>query len=68
MKKIASIICLILACGCLFASQFTTIEDLDGHDIGVQTAVLYEELITDRVPNSTIQYYTMPNDMILALS
>lgn len=68
MKKIASIICLILACGCLFASQFTTIEDLDGHDIGVQTAVLYEELITDRVPNSTIQYYTMPNDMILALT
>lgn len=68
MKKIASIICFILACGCLFASQFTTIEDLDGHDIGVQTAVLYEELITDRVPNSTIQYYTMPNDMILALT
>lgn len=68
MKKIASIICLILACGCLFASQFTTIEDLDGHAIGVQTAVLYEELITDRVPNSTIQYYTMPNDMILALT
>ena len=68
MKKIASIICLILACGCLFASQFTTIEDLDGRNIGVQTAVLYEELITDRVPNSTIQYYTMPNDMILALT
>ena len=68
MKKIASIICLILVAGCLFASQFTTIEDLDGHDIGVQTAVLYEELITDRVPNSTIQYYTMPNDMILALT
>ena len=68
MKKIATIICLILACGCLFASQFTTIEDLDGHEIGVQTAVLYEELITDRVPNSTIQYYTMPNDMILALT
>ena len=68
MKKIASIICLMLAAGCLFASQFTTIEDLDGHDIGVQTAVLYEELITDRVPNSTIQYYTMPNDMILALT
>lgn len=68
MKKIASIICLILAAGCLFASQFTTIEDLDGRNIGVQTAVLYEELITDRVPNSTIQYYTMPNDMILALT
>ena len=38
MKKFSSIICLILAAGCLFASQFTTIEDLDGHEIGVQTA------------------------------
>ena len=48
-------------------SEFTEIEDLNGHNIGVQTAVLYEELIQDRVPDSTIQYYTMPNDMILAL-
>ncbi len=43
------------------------IEDLDGKNIGVQTAVLYEELIRDRVPNTVFQYYTMPNDMILAL-
>ena len=46
---------------------YTEIEDLNGKNIGVQTAVLYEELILDRVPDSTIQYYTMPNDMILAL-
>ena len=49
------------------ASDFNTIEDLDGKNIGVQTAVLYEELIMERVPNATFQYYTMPNDMILAL-
>ena len=49
------------------ASEFTTIEDLNGHDIGVQTAVLYEDLIRSRVPDTTFQYYTMPNDMILAL-
>ena len=49
------------------AVGFSTIEELNGHDIGVQTAVLYEELIQDRVPDSTFQYYTMPNDMILAL-
>lgn len=49
-------------------SQYKTIEDLNGRNIGVQTAVLYEELIQDRVPDSTIQYYTMPNDMILALT
>lgn len=49
-------------------SQYKTIEDLNGRNIGVQTAVLYEELIQNRVPDSTIQYYTMPNDMILALT
>lgn len=48
--------------------KYETIEDLNGKNIGVQTAVLYEELIQDRVPDSTIQYYTMPNDMILALT
>ena len=51
----------------LSAAEYTTIEELDGKNIGVQTAVLYEELIMDRVPNATFQYYTMPNDMILAL-
>ena len=29
------------------ASEYKTIEDLDGKNIGVQTAVLYEELIRD---------------------
>lgn len=48
-------------------STYKTIEDLDGKPIGVQTAVLYEELIMDRVPNTKFQYYTMPNDLILAL-
>lgn len=43
------------------------IEEFDGKPIAVQTAVLYEELIQDRVPNTVFQYYTMPNDMILAL-
>ncbi|MCR5761148.1 MAG: transporter substrate-binding domain-containing protein [Sphaerochaetaceae bacterium] len=47
--------------------SFDTIEDFDGLPIGVQTAVLYEELIMDRVPNTTFQYYTMPTDMIQAL-
>ena len=43
------------------------IEEFDGKKIGVQTAVLYEELIMDRVPNTEFQYFTMPNDLILAL-
>ena len=68
-KTVLLISMLVLALLPLAAeSQNQTIEDLNGRNIGVQTAVLYEELIQDRVPDSTIQYYTMPNDMILALT
>ncbi|MBO6001845.1 MAG: transporter substrate-binding domain-containing protein, partial [Spirochaetales bacterium] len=48
-------------------SKFEKIEDFNGLPIGVQTAVLYEELIQARVPDTEFQYYTMPTDMILAL-
>ena len=48
--------------------EYNSIDELDGKIIGVQTAVLYEELLFDRLPNATYQYYTMPNDMILALT
>ena len=58
---------ILLAASLSAASEYSAIEDLDGKNIGVQTAVLYEELIQDRVPNASFQYYTMPNDMILAL-
>ena len=61
------LVLLLAALSPIIAAEYETIEDLDGKNIGVQTAVLYEELIADRVPHSTIQYYTMPNDMILAL-
>ena len=67
MRRLSILLALLLAAAALCAAEFTTIEDLNGRDIGVQTAVLYEELIMDRVPDSTFQYYTMPNDMILAL-
>ncbi len=46
---------------------YTSIEDLDGLYVGVQTSVLYEDLIKDRIPKTQWQYFTMPNDMILAL-
>ena len=65
---------LFLVAAVFLASAFSarekieTIEDLNGSNIGVQTAVLYEGLIRDRVPDSTFQYYTMPNDMIYALT
>lgn len=70
MKKLVLFLMLALAVALptfAKASEYKTIEDLDGKPIGVQTAVLYEELIMDRVPNTKFQYYTMPNDLILAL-
>ncbi len=68
MKKVFLVLLVLLCLFPLFASDYETIEDLNGHNIGVQTAVLYEELIQARVPDTTFQYYTMPNDMILALT
>jgi len=44
-----------------------TIEELNGKKLGVQTGVLYEDLIKDDLPDSAWQYFKMPNDMILAL-
>ncbi|MBR5669331.1 MAG: hypothetical protein IKX15_06930, partial [Spirochaetales bacterium] len=73
MKKVfVFLMVLLLASAAVFAatidtSKFEKIEDFNGLPIGVQTAVLYEELIQDRVPDTEFQYYTMPTDMILAL-
>jgi len=44
-----------------------TIADLDGKHIGVQTGVLYEDLIKDDLKGEDWAYYKMPNDMIVAL-
>ena len=71
MKRVFIILMVLLLAAELFATtadgKYETIEDLNGLPIGVQTAVLYEELIQDRVPDTEFQYYTMPTDMILAL-
>ena len=66
MKKLLILLLMLLSLTSLFA--FSSIDELDGKSIDVQTAVLYEELIMDRLPHATFQYYTMPNDMILALT
>ena len=71
MKKILTLLFIAaVAVSAVFSARekIETIEDLNGSNIGVQTAVLYEDLIRDRVPDTTFQYYTMPNDMIYALA
>ncbi len=45
----------------------TTIKQLDGRKIGVQTGVLYEDEIKDEIEGEEWAYYKMPNDMIPAL-
>ncbi len=70
IKITITLLLLLCALFQLSASKYpknTPIESLNGKNIAVQTAVLYEELIKDKVPNTTFQYYTMPNDMIYAL-
>ena len=60
---------------CVFAEQttsftkngITTIEELNGKNLGVQTGVLYEDHIKDDLEGETWYYYKMPNDMIPAL-
>ncbi|MCF0237361.1 MAG: hypothetical protein HUK24_02075, partial [Sphaerochaetaceae bacterium] len=71
MKKVTITMLLLVLCfSTLWANELTeqSIASFDGKKIGVQTAVLYEELIMDKVPNTQFQYYTMPTDMIAALS
>ena len=45
----------------------TEIDQLNGKTIGVQTGVLYEDLIKDDLEDEAWLYYKMPNDMIPAL-
>ena len=69
MKRLFSVLVVLLTLlSAVGASDIKTLADLDGKNIGVQTAVLYEELIMDKVPHATFQYYTMPNAMLLALT
>ena len=52
----------------VYAAEYEKIADLNGKKIGVQTGCLYETHIADECPDAEIQYFTMPQDMILALN
>ena len=70
MKKLLVLFLCLLCTALCFADGVKasdSIESLNGKNIGVQTAVLYEELIAKTVPDTVFQYYTMPTDMIAAL-
>lgn len=75
-KNYASILLVLFVIGLLltgtlstaYAAEYQTIADLNGKKIGVQTGCLYETHIADKCPDAEIQYFTMPQDMILALN
>lgn len=75
-KNYASILLVLFVIGLLltgtlstaYAAEYQTITDLNGKKIGVQTGCLYETHIADKCPDAEIQYFTMPQDMILALN
>lgn len=65
------IACVLLQTASVFAADakngISSIDELNGKQLGVQTGVLYEDLIKDDLEGETWNYYKMPNDMILAL-
>lgn len=75
-KNYASILLVLFVIGLLltgtlstaYAAEYQTIADLNGKKIGVQTGCLYETHIAYKCPDAEIQYFTMPQDMILALN
>lgn len=75
-KNYASILLMLFVIGLMltgtlstaYAAEYQTIADLNGKKIGVQTGCLYETHIADKCPDAEIQYFTMPQDMILALN
>lgn len=76
-RRVLTVSCMLLAVFLLFGTVcayantakngITTIKELDGKQVGVQTAVSYEDAIKDEIPATVWNYFQMPNDMILAL-
>lgn len=64
---LSSLVVFAYAANDIAKNGITKIEELDGKTLGVQTGVLYEDLIKEDLPKSAWMYYKMPNDMILAL-
>ena len=79
-RKFAIIVCAALILSVIFGTVgvfadeapqskngLSKLEDLNGKRLGVQTGVLYEDLIKDELKDEEWFYYKMPNDMLPAL-
>ena len=49
-------------------NAFTSIEQLTGKRIGVQTGTNFDKMITDRLPDAKIEYYNSKADEVAALT
>ena len=67
LLMVVSFACSVFAATGEAINGIKTIKDLDGKKIGVQTGVLYEDLIKDDITDEAWLYYKLPNDMIAAL-
>ena len=74
------VLCVLLLCAVLSAAraeppetanpgknEITSLDDLDGADIGVQTGMICDVLTQQRIPNTKIQYYNSQTDAMIAL-
>ena len=72
------VLCVLLLCAVLSAvraettetakpgkNEITSLDDLDGADIGVQTGMICDVLTQQRIPNTKIQYYNSQTDAMV---
>lgn len=59
---------LVLGIPCLaWADDYTSLQELDGKRIGVQTGSTYDQVTLDSLPNAKISYFNSYTDMVEAL-
>lgn len=66
----ALILILTVISGCAATEQtrsITTVDELNGLVVGVQTGTQYEDALLARCPDTKIQLFSVANDMLLAL-
>ena len=49
------------------SEQITSVDELNGRMVGVQTGTQYEDALLERCPDTQIQLFSVANDMLIAL-
>ena len=70
LKILSLFLLLAVLSGCASSQQtqqITTVAELNGLTVGVQTGTQYEDALLERCPDTQIQLYSVANDMLIAL-